>query len=89
MKGRTVACARVAGSQRPPPPQRSSSAQVTPTHAEASSSGTSSVRPRVKRTTARCATTASASLHPLGSPQPSASIHTGMPSSSSAAITPT
>ena len=88
-KGRTVACARVAGSQRPPPPQRSSSAQVTPTHAEASSIGTSSVRPRVKRTTARCATAAVIEVHPLGSPQPSASIHTGVPSSLSAAIRPT
>jgi len=84
--GRTTA--RVAGSQRPVTPHRSSLPQVTPTHADARSSVTSSVCPTAKRTTARCATAAVAAVHPLGARHPRASIQTGV-SVSSAGTMPT
>ncbi|MBK8696108.1 MAG: hypothetical protein IPN17_28555 [Deltaproteobacteria bacterium] len=83
-KGRRSTWARVAGSHLRPTAQRSSLAHVAPTHSAVSRSGSSSVWPAAKRTTARCATTACAAVHPLGPPQPSASIHTGVATSSPA-----
>jgi hypothetical protein len=86
VKGTTGA--RVAASQCPCSSHRWSLAHVTPSHAAASTSGTSSVRPSAKVTTARCATADVPAVHPLAEAQPRASIHTGVPRSSPG-VTPT
>ncbi len=89
-KGLSVACAAVASSHRPVLAEhRWSALHSTSRHAAARSIGSSSVCPSRNRTTARWETRAVVVVHPLGSPHPRASTHTGVSMSSSDSMSPT